>query len=318
MERLAFLTPYWSGEAMMRVHLASIRRFYASAPILVSKRGGGREEMERYAAEFGVRHWLEECSYLDAHLRLLDRCPSEFVCILDHDAVLLASLDPLLTGLERGEYDLAGVEERIREAPGAPSRAKLRGWLRYAPGCVASNFLLFNWRTFEARFGLRGVIGTRMLGMHHFEFDYGIGQRLPRHHYLRPYHTIKYGLGNLLMDGETPLAWHQWYGSFRTRLAGEEPEAAGSRIDGTAGAAERGERAFLEDYPDLNLSGLTQAWDPDHTAEPPPVVETPAGPRGSVERVRRLIQTIRRWSRHGVRWFLHHAWVRLARWWKLR
>ena len=46
-----------------------------------------------------------------------------------------------------------------------------------------------------------------------------------RHHYLQPFHAPRYGLGNLLKDGDAPVAWHQWYGSYRTRLA------AGGRAD---------------------------------------------------------------------------------------
>lgn len=47
---LSFLTPYWSGRAMMRIHLGSIREFHPSSPILVSKRGGEPEEMEAHRA----------------------------------------------------------------------------------------------------------------------------------------------------------------------------------------------------------------------------------------------------------------------------
>ena len=51
---LSFVTPYWSGAEMMRVHLASIRTFYPDSPILVSKRGDGQAEMEVHRAESSV------------------------------------------------------------------------------------------------------------------------------------------------------------------------------------------------------------------------------------------------------------------------
>ena len=114
MSDLSFLTPYWSGSEMMRIHLASLRRFYPAAPILVSKRGGDDGEMEAWRREFGIDYQLEECGYTDAYLRLLQRCKTQYVCVLDHDTVLLSGLEPLLQGLRDRRYDLVGIEERIR------------------------------------------------------------------------------------------------------------------------------------------------------------------------------------------------------------
>ncbi|MBY0497758.1 MAG: hypothetical protein K2Y23_26415 [Cyanobacteria bacterium] len=246
---------------MMRAHLASIRRFHPQAPILVSKRGHDAGEMSGYRRDFAVRAWVEDCSYTDAYLRLLQRCESRFVCIADHDVVLLASIDGLISRLADDAFDLAGVEEQVRlpRAAAAAAAPGANGWLRYAPGCTASNFLIFDWQMFAARHGLRGIFGRPSRGAYHFDFDYGIGQRLARHHYLRPYHAPRYGLGNVLTGGETPIAWHQWYGAYRTRLA-----SATSRL--VREHAESGERAFLADYPNLDLSRLTPAWGPGEAA----------------------------------------------------
>jgi len=251
---ISFLTPYWSGAEMMRLHLASIRRFYPDAPILVSKRDGGAAEMAAYRREFGIDGWLEDCGYTNAYLRLLARCPTRYVCIADHDTVLLASLDPLLARLTDGRSDLVGIEERIRLPQDAAPWPDTAGWLRFAPGCTAANFLLFDWQAFKSRWGLGGVFGTPVAGARHFDFDYGIGQRLARHHYLRPYHSPKYGLGNLLKDGDQPVAWHQWYGSYRTRLR---------ESTGLYAIAAAGERAFMADYPHLSQEDLSPAWGPD-------------------------------------------------------
>jgi hypothetical protein len=280
--QISFLTPYWSGAGMMRLHLESIRRFHPQAPVLISKRGDDGE-IERLHREFNLRYWVEDCGYTTAYLRLLQRCDTRFACILDHDVVLLASIDPLIERLAAGQADLVGVEERIRVpdalALGADALAEAArgpwpgGWLRYAPGCMASNFLIFDWQAFDRRWGLRGVFGTPDPGAHHFDFDYGIAQRLRRHHYLRPYHADRYGLGNLLKDGDAALAWHQWYGSFRTRLEGEDPSVQA--------IASSGEDAFLRDYPNLDLSTISPAWGPQHDAPPP------AAPPGLAERARR-------------------------------
>lgn len=254
---VTFLTPYWSGSEMMRIHLQSLRRFHPSAPILVSKRGGGAEEMAEYRRDFGIEYWIEECGYTDAYLRLLQRCRTRLACFIDHDAVLLASLDGLVSRVAEGRYDLVGIEERIRlpQSAGAAWGGH-NGWLRFAPGQTASNFLLFDWQAFKARWGLSGVFGHPTPGSRHFDFDYGIGQRLRNHYYLRPFHAPRYGIGNLLKDGDEPVLWHQWYGSYRTRLGSPGDDAVSA-------VARAGERTFLADYPDLLFGDVTPAWGPD-------------------------------------------------------
>ena len=166
MSDVSFLTPYWSGAEMMRIHLASLRRFHPDAPILVSKRGGDDGEMAAWRREFGVDYQLEDCGYTDAYLRLLQRCQTQYACMLDHDTVLLSGLDSLLDGLREGRYDLVGIEERIRlpEHVGFDPWPESNGWLRFAPGCTASNFLIFDWRAFESRWGLRGILGHAARG----------------------------------------------------------------------------------------------------------------------------------------------------------
>lgn len=276
---LSFLTPYWSGTAMMRLHLASIRQFHPDAPILISKRGDARE-MEHLQREFGIDYWIDDCGYTDAYLRLLKRCQTPFICIADHDVVLLSSIDALVRRVASGEADLVGVEERIRVPDWLTSTRWPGGWLRFAPGCTASNFLILDWQSFERRWGLLGIFGTPTSDAHHFDFDYGIGQRLTRHCYLRPYHAAPYGLGNVLKDGEVAIAWHQWYGSFRTRLNAPDESTVQS-------IAETGEQAFLRDYPRLDFRDLSPAWGPG--CPPPPSAE----PQGLARRAR---------QRAGYRW----------------
>ncbi|MEY4095013.1 MAG: hypothetical protein RLZZ53_2212 [Acidobacteriota bacterium] len=279
---VTFLTPYWSGSEMMRIHLRALRRFHPTAPILVSKRGGQRDEMDAYRREFGIEYWIEECGYTDAYLRLLQRCTTRLACFIDHDAVLLSSLDRLITGLTEGRYDLVGIEERIRYPESVPVSGS-HGWLRFAPGQTASNFLLFDWQAFKSRHGLAGVFGQPMPGARHFDFDYGIGQRLRRHKYLRPFHASRYGIGNLLKDDGADVVWHQWYGSYRTRLGAIDD-------GGIRAVAEAGEHAFLADYPELAFGDVTPAWGPDLDidAEQQRLHETLPVPSGRHAQWRRL------------------------------
>lgn len=311
---ISFVTPYWSGREMMRIHLASIRRFHPTAPILISKRGGDVEEMESYRREFGVRYWLEECEFPEADVRLLQRCETEYVCLLDHDTVLLAGLDSYLRGLADGHYDLVGVEERVRLPEGLAGAQSpgMRGWLRFAPGCVAANFILFNLREFEARWGLRGIWGRRPSGNLHHEFYYGIGQKLPRHHLLLPFHARRYGIGNLLADNGVPVVWHQWYGSYRTRLAG----AANERM--VYPVVEAGERAFIADYPEPDFATLAPAWGPEMDIAAEQLAIDGATPSRMRQCVAGVLLRLKRWRAYGARGFASRVFAKLDLWWRLR
>jgi hypothetical protein len=312
LDSVSFLTPYWSGREMMRIHLTSIRQFHPVAPILISKRGGDDGEMEAYRREFAIRYWAEDCEYMDAYLRLLERCETRYACILDHDAVLLASLEPFLKGLGDGRYDLVGIEERIRlpEQLAAEPWPESNGWLRFAPGCTASNFILFDWQVFKERWGMRGIVGKRRPDTRHFDFDYGIGQKLARHHYLLPFHARKYGIGNLLKDGAVPIVWHQWYGSYRTRLASEDRAVYP--------VAEAGERAFIADYPQLDFADLSPAWGPERDVHAEQRALCESRPRGTNGVAARAMERLSRWKSYGVRGFAARALARLERWWRLR
>lgn len=313
-QSLTFLTPYWSGRDMMRVHLGSVRAFYPSAPILVSKRGGERDEMEAHRTEFGVRYWLEDCEYPEALLRLLNRCETEYVCIVEHDTALLSSLDPLLAGLREGRWDLVGMEERVRDSLDATAAApSVNGWWRFAPGQVAGPLMMFNWREFERRWGLVGVRGRRSYGAREHEYDHGIGQKLARHKYLLPFYTGRYGCGTVLKDGETPILWHQWYGAYRARFAASTPDAPGSSadpVDSLEALARRGESAFLADYPALDLSTLTPAWGPGHDV----VREQRAAEAEYPGRLDSTAARVRSWRRRGLRHAAGRLLVRADRW----
>lgn len=308
-ELITFLTPYWTGREMMHIHLRSIRQFYPTAPILISKTGGGLEEMEAYRVEFRTQYWLEDCNFTDAMLRLFSRCKTEYVCFIHHDAVLLSTLDPLLKGLIEGSYDIVGIEDRIRE----PGR---NDWLRFAPGYMDSSFMMLNWRDFLRTWGLRGIRWKEMPGIWHREYHYGISQKLRRHYYLQPFHVSGYGLANLLRDAETPVLWHQWYGSHQKRL---DPEHEGIELGvrELIPVVQQGESAFVRDYPNLDLSDLLPAWGPECDIQAAELIASKLNPTGTRAVIARALTRVRTLSRHRLRGLARIALARLGRWRRL-
>jgi hypothetical protein len=305
---LTFITPYWHGPEMMRLHLASVRAFHPAAPILVSAKGGNHDEMEAHRAAFGIRYWMEDCGYVDALIRLLDRVETRYVCIMDHDTVLLSGLEDGLRMLDNGRWDLIGIEERIREPAGiGPFEDRFHGWWRFAPGYMDATFLLFDWQAFKERWGLRGIKGDRSGHVAHFEFHYGICEKLTQHKYLLPYHTRRYGLGNLVKLDDQPLLWHQWYGSYRKRISHDAREHR-ELLAVLANA----ERAFLDDYPDLDLAELSPAWGEgtDMGAALAMIQKTP-------RTVPNPFHTLGNWRRQGLRDLAKRARSKLSRWWRL-
>jgi hypothetical protein len=318
---ITFLTPYWSGEQMMRIHLASMRKFHPHAPILISKRGGDEEEMESYRRDFGVRYWIEECDYIEALLRLLERAETDIVCILDHDTVLFHSLDSYAQGVSEDRWGLVGIEERIREPKDfdwQTAGQAHRGWLRFAPGYTDATMLLFDWKRFRDRWGLRGVKGRGRGGTWLHEFHYGICEKLPRHKYLRPHHAGRYGVGNLITDDDgTPVLWHQWYGSWRRRFDGTGPEVPVHGVQTIADRGRAGEDAFLADYPSLDFSDLQPAWGPEIDIDAERVLFEKAFPRRTTlsAMIRGTAARMRHWRTAGLRGFAMRGrrWMHLWR-----
>lgn len=314
---ITFVTPYWDGREMMRLHLRSFRAFFPTAPILISKTGGGRDEMENLRTTFSVRYWMEDGSYWDALLRLLSRCETEYVCIVDHDTVLFDDLAALLDGLVQGRWDLVGIEERIREAPAIDWRRlcpEEHGWMRLAPGYMDATFLMFNLGAFVRKWGLKGIEPKAPCPAD-FERHYGICEKLTRHKYLLPFHTPNYGIGNLLKDGDSVILWHQWYGAYRTRLTGVQADVDPAAAH-LAEIVSAGEKAFLNDYPALNFSDLETAWGPGHDAIGRWHASIAALP--PVSPMQQVFGRLRRWRSYGIWKFLSHGLRWIERRWRLR
>jgi hypothetical protein len=235
---------------------------------------------------------------------------------MDHDAVLLSNPDYLLQGLIRGEWNLVGIEERIREPAWVDWKRvepEGNGWFRFAPGRMDATFLMFNWGEFRKMWRLRGIWGKPSKAARNFEFHYGICEKLSRHKYLRPFHTSKYGFGNLVKDGDSAILWHQWMGSYRTRFVMRKSEESGVLRGETMAAVEKGEIAFLADYPNLDLSVLTPAWGPE--ADIP--MEQDLAARQYPTLVRRVLGRMSRWRSYGLSGLASRAFARLDQWRRL-
>ena len=262
---LSFVTPYWSGAEMMRVHLASIRNVLPGLAHPRIEAGRRADGDGGYQLEFGVQ-------YLARGIRLRGRTSSTPGTVRNRVRVRRrtrygVAIEPRQSagGARDGRWDLVGMEERVRDSPtAAAALPSTNGWWRFAPGQVAGPLLMFNWREFRRRWGMSGVRGRRSYGAWEYEYDHGIGQKLTRHKYLLPFHTTRYGMGNLLKDGDAAVLWHQWYGSYRTRFDGQRRgrRSATGRSCRARGARQEGEAAFLADYPDLDLSNLPRRGGP--------------------------------------------------------
>lgn len=252
--QITFLTPYLNGEDMMKIHLSSIRKYFPNSPILISKSGGHEDEMLRHKEEFGIQYWMDEKFYVESMNALYTRVETDLVCICDHDFVLLDDISYLIDGVGE-DYDIVGIEERIHH-PWADT------WMRHAPGYMDMTFMIFNLKDFVSKYGYDGIRIDKkkedLPGHTTHEYHYGLCEKLPRHKYLRPYHTEKYGMGNLLKDGDKNIGWHQWYGSYRIRPITAESD----RVFHFGGKEYlRGaEEAFLADYPNIDITNIRSAF----------------------------------------------------------
>ena len=247
---ISFLTPFLNGNDMMRIHLSSIRKYFPDSPILIMSMHN--DGMDDFKKEFNIEYWVDPGKwYVDAMKDLYEKCKTDLICISDHDIVLLDDIHYLIDGVGK-EWDLVGIEERIHH-PWADT------WMRYAPGYMDMTFMIFNLKEFKDKFGIDKIkFDGDDDGHTTHEYHYGICQRLSRHKYLLPYHTEKYGMGNLIKDGDKNILWHQWYGSYRVRPITAESDRV--YHFGGKGYLEKAEAEFLKDYPNLELN-LRPAYD---------------------------------------------------------
>ena len=77
---------------------------------------------------------------------------------------------------------------------------------------------------------------------------------------------------------------------------------------------QRGERAFLQDYPRLDFSDLTPAWGPDHDVDAESKAIAQSRPSVLARTTQRALQL---WG-YGIRGLAVRASRRLERWWRLR
>ena len=123
-------------------------------------------------------------------------------------------------------------------------------------------------------------------------------------------------MGNILMDGNTAVLWHQWYGSYRTRLAGPTVDRnvfKPAELVALETLAKEGEAAFLADYPALDLSSMMPAWGPDWDV----VAEQEAAEAASPGLLVRASDRLRWWRSLGWRGLAVRAYNKVDRWRRL-
>lgn len=249
--QISFVTPYLSGTTWLEFHLASIRKYHPDAEIIISAPDNSAKNIvEKYKG----RYFDNNREYFQAIAFLFEAAANDIILLSDCDTVLFSNVDYLAAKLT--EFDLVGIEERIKHA------IKDR-WFRYAPSYTDLTFVIFSkanarariptWPKFpEYDFNNRNLLNQ--------EDHYRFCELMSKHYYLRPYTTTKYGVGNLIKDGERNILWHQWFGSWEKRpnfISEREREDSPYRNMAELIAAEQ---RFLNDYPQLDFSSVKQAF----------------------------------------------------------
>ncbi len=241
---ISFVTPYLSGIKWLELHLSSIRKFHPHDEIIISAPDNSAKEL---VEKYGGRYFANNTGYDQAIEFLFAAATNDSIFLSDSDTVLFANVDYLADKL--AVFDLIGIEERIRQA-------NKDRWFRYAPGYTDLSITLFSRANAKAKnpdwpkFPPFQPSPNNQNNEDHYKFC----ELLPKHYYLRPYTTTKYGLGNLLKDGDKNIAWHQWFGSWekRPKIVSEvdrddKPYESMAELVGA-------ENNFFQDYPLLDFS----------------------------------------------------------------
>ncbi len=248
---LSFLTAYLSGLTLLELHLAAIRKYHPDAEIIISAvDDSARKLVEKYRG----RYFIDNLEQLPAVAALLSRASHDVIVINDHDTVLFNNVNFLADKLAK--FDVVGIEERLKH----PTKDR---WFRYAPGYTGLSFFMFS----RAKARIRIPNWPKFFDL---EFDnphnqnnephYYICELLTKHYYLRPYSTEKYGLGNLLKDGDKNILWHQWFGSWEKRGAFISERDREDNPYRNMAELRAAEARFIQDYPQLDFRRAKPAF----------------------------------------------------------
>ncbi len=248
---ISFVTPHLSGAKWLELHLSAIRKFHPNDEIIISATNNDdRKIVEKY----GGRYFDNNTDYYQAVEFLFGEASNDIIVLSDCDTVLFSNVGYLAQKLDK--FDFIGIEELIRH----PIRDR---WERYAPSYVDFTFFMFSREKFKSkianwpkipRFGFNNpnIVNT--------EGHYRLCEIFPKHYYLRPYNTKKYGLGNLIKDGEKQILYHQWYGSWEKRGAFMSETNIEENPYQSWAELKAAEEKFFNDYPNLDFSGVWPAF----------------------------------------------------------
>jgi hypothetical protein len=249
-KNISFVTPYLSGTKWLELHLSSIRKFHPHAEIVIS---APDNSVKRMVEQFGGRYFANNTEYWQAVEFLFRTATHDTVVLCDCDTVLFSGVDHLVDKL--ADFDFICIEERIRHA------GKNR-WFRYAPGFVDWNFFMVSQDNARAKILSWPKLPsyTPSSNNQNNEEHYATCQLLPKHYYLRPYTTTKYGLGNLIRDGDKNILWHQWFGSWEKRASFISEREREDNPYKNMSELIAAESRFLADYPQLDFSQIKKAF----------------------------------------------------------
>ncbi len=247
---ISFITPYLSGKRWLEMHLSSIRKFHPDDEIIICATDNSAKEIVK---KYNGRYFNNNEEYYQAVEFMFSKSSNDTIVLSDNDTVLLSNIKYLADKLSK--FEIIGVEEKIRN----PIQ---KNWHRYAPGYMDMTFFMFSKAKFKSKIKDWPKIPSFEFSkpnLNNTEPHYSLCEIFPKHYYLLPYHITRYGLGNLVKDGNKQILYHQWYGSWEKRgsfMSEKNPEI---NPYPTWDELKSAERRFQTDYPNPDFSKIKRA-----------------------------------------------------------
>lgn len=202
-----FLITYYAHPELLAICLDSIKKFHPDDKIIVSQQV--EPLFDPTVLDMGYRyelHDMKSTQWAAVATNLMMICQTKYAVFMEHDVLLLKSLNPLIEEVKTGKHDLIGPEEVCA--------------IRNSPGMIAQNFFIINVDKMKeeglSKIWVRNADELKKT-CKNIESGYGITQTLSNHKFMKMKES-GYGHGTFYDD----YTHHLWYGSYKKRnVSGE-------------------------------------------------------------------------------------------------